>query len=134
MNNTKPILGLFVGALITGVCFTLVFYYIEKTFPSSGSFISFDGSWLLAILIGVICGLPVGSSIGAIITSLQLTFVKSTLLGGILGLILSFGLFILSGGSLDNKLKIILGSLIVIGTINGAVVSLVTNWQQPSNN
>jgi hypothetical protein len=134
MNNTKPILGLFVGALITGVCFTLVFYYIEKTFPSSGSFISFDGSWLLAILIGVICGLPVGSSIGAIITSLQLTFVKSTLLGGILGLILSFGLFILSGGSLDNKLKIILGSLIVIGTINGAVVSLVTNGQQPSNN
>ena len=134
MNNTKPILGLFVGALITGVCFTLVFYYIEKTFPSSGSFISFDGSWLLAILIGVICGLPVGSAIGAIITSLQLNFVKSTLLGGILGLILSFGLFILSGGPLDNKLKIILGSLIIIGAINGAVVSLVTNWQQPSNN
>lgn len=133
MTLAKLFLGTFIGAVITSACFIIALRYDGKALgDSGGNFISFgDIGWQFAVLIGAIYGLPIGGVLGAIIAGSQLNFIKSTILGFFLGLALGFAFFIWSGGpSDDEQLRYVFYVIIIIGTINGAIVSLINSWDK----
>jgi hypothetical protein len=129
MDFTKLLLGITAGAVTTGICFTIALYCYELIFPSGG----FGISWQLALIAGVMYGVPIGGVIGAIITILQLSTVKGVLLGSFLGFLIGFALSIfgsMPGEVLDNKGKYIIFAFIITGLLNGAVVSFLNSLQQ----
>ena len=87
----------------------------------------------MALIGGVMYGVPIGGVIGAIITVLQLSTVKGILFGSFLGFLIGFTLSIfgsMPGEVLDNKGKYIICAFIITGTLNGAVVSFLNSSQQ----
>lgn len=135
MNVTKIILGTLIGAVFTGVVFSLVSYIITINDHSGGGSWIFGSAkewWWLAIIAGFIIGVVIGGFSGAVITAFNFKLLIAVIFGGLFNLFLisAFYIFVESGWSDGIAYKFY--SLIPIGAVNGAVVSLFNYWQQLS--
>ena len=126
MGSTKIFMGIFLGAICSGVMLSLAFYFFAVTATNTESPVGNAKDWKWAIFaFGAILGLVIGGAFGAIIAGFRLNILKAMLLGFILNFVLGAAFFVYTGGSQDKNLFYCLFALILTGVINGAIVSMV---------
>jgi uncharacterized membrane protein len=125
MNETKIFLGAITGALFTGIFLSVISYYATINDHSSTGLGPVSSFWQLAILSGGIIGAIVGGASGAIIIGFQAGLIKAILIGFCFNLILVAAFYIATGGGWENSMRYTFYPLVIIGAINGAVVSFV---------
>ena len=125
MNTTKIVSGIAISALFTAIVLAVLFYFSEKNSNSSTMLgPASDWAWL-GIVFGAICGLVIGAFSGAIIGGFQMNMFKAILFGLIFNLVLGIAFYIYTGGGWNDSLTFDFFALVIVGMINGAIVSLV---------
>lgn len=131
MNPTKLILGIGLGAILSGIAFSVIGYFNTINDHSSTLLGPVSGWWRLAIITSAIAGAIIGGVSGAVIVGFQLNIFKSALFGLVLNLLIILLLATFGDGEKDLTFTYCASSL--VGVVNGAVISLLSFWQQPLN-
>jgi hypothetical protein len=121
MNN-KNILGVFIGASFMSVSMAVVSYILTNF---GAAFL-----WQLTVVFFAIYGVINGAVIGTVITTYDFNFIRSTIFGLIFNTILGIILLNFMGSNVDNRFYYTYYASIIIGTFNGAIVSLISRQKQ----
>lgn len=127
MGYTRVNFHICIGSVLTCVVLAAASYLIVKN-SSSGSILGPSSDWAwLGLLFGAVGGLVIGAISGAMIVSFQLEVVNAVIFALIVHLFLG-GVFLIYaiGITQDDGLSLHFFVLAIVGTINGAIVSLIS--------
>lgn len=127
MNTIKIISGVAVGALFMAVALAITSLFIKS--DESTPLGTANNFWLFGMIACAVYGLIAGGIEGAIISSFDQVFFLNILIGFSLNLFFGIVLLLLTGGGWTDAMTNTYYASVIIGTINGAVVSLVNIWQ-----
>lgn len=121
MNLNKFILGVIAGALVTAISMAVTSYILSNYGRTN--------FWVLIAIYFVIYGIAIGAISGGVIIGYKLNLITATIFGLLFNLLVAAILFFLMGGGLEQKMYHAYYISVIVGAINGAVVSLINLWQ-----
>lgn len=134
MNITKIIVSIVVSIVFTAITLATVSYFIDDELLSGSSWILGPEPWEFKVIIVAVYGIIIGATAGIIITGFNMNIFIGMVFGLLFNLFLTVTLiFLAGGGEVGEGLAKVLYASIIIGVINGAIVSLVNSWQQSLN-
>lgn len=128
MEYRKVIQGIIVGSFFTGMTLSIIAYVIVFVDNSVGDFGIKPGDfWGLAMILGFVSGFIFGGLTGAATGAFHFNLIKGALFGLLFHLFAVLLFVIWSGGGWDNVTRNFSLAFIVIGIVNGLLVSFVTS-------
>lgn len=128
MNIIKIILGIIIGSLFTTfaavICLTVAAYLTNNQDKLS------IGLFLISAIYIVFYALITGGVSGGVVIGFNFDIFRAVMFGFFYSLLIGGYLIFLSGGGLEDEVYYVYYASIVIGGINGAIVSLINLWQK----
>lgn len=128
MNIGRIVLSVFISILFTAFTLSVVSYVVRE----DGVIDFTGGSWgKFNLIVGIFYGVVTGTVAGIIISGFGLRIITAILFGLFFNVFLGIILALTAGGGeWSAGLTKIYYASIIIGGINGVIVSLINLWQQ----
>jgi len=120
--NSKNILGIIMGASFMGISMAIASYVLTGF---GNSFL-----WQLGVVFFAVYGAVNGAIAGAVIIKYGLNFISGAVFGLLFNIAIGIAFLIFTMGNLVDETYYSWYASIIIGTFNGAIVSLVNKRQQ----